>query len=99
MVFVLYRFVGYEGLEIVNPEGGTEDSEEEAKRGRWKQEVHYFLHYVCTVLQILDRQHRGVTQVDGSNICIWVAVLEYDMSVYVVVFNIHVLNNGANSAD
>jgi len=31
-------FVGYEGLEVVNPEGGTEDSEEEAKRGRWKQE-------------------------------------------------------------
>ncbi|KAF5750936.1 oxysterol-binding protein-related protein 3A [Tripterygium wilfordii] len=30
--------VGYEGLEVVNPEGGTEDAEEEAKRGRWKQE-------------------------------------------------------------
>lgn len=78
VVFVLYRFVGYEGLEVVNPEGGTEDSEEEAKRGRWKQEVHY-LHYVCTILHI---QHRGVTQVDWSNTCIWVAVLEYDMSVY-----------------
>ncbi|KAF5737174.1 putative oxysterol binding protein [Tripterygium wilfordii] len=30
--------LGYEGLEVVNPEGGTEDAEEEAKRGRWKQE-------------------------------------------------------------
>ncbi|MFQ6662506.1 hypothetical protein Gotur_030335 [Gossypium turneri] len=30
--------VGYEGLEVVNPEGGTEDAEEEARRGRWKQE-------------------------------------------------------------
>ncbi|MBA0767939.1 hypothetical protein Gotri_016785, partial [Gossypium trilobum] len=30
--------VGYEGLEVVNPEGGTEDAEEEASRGRWKQE-------------------------------------------------------------
>ncbi|CAI0427173.1 unnamed protein product [Linum tenue] len=30
--------VGYEGLEVINPEGGTEDAEEEAKRGRWKQE-------------------------------------------------------------
>jgi hypothetical protein len=49
VVFVLYRLVGYEGLEF-NSEGGTEDSEEEAKRGRWKQEVHYFLHFVCTVL-------------------------------------------------
>ncbi|KAL5549903.1 hypothetical protein UlMin_000079 [Ulmus minor] len=30
--------LGYEGLEVINPEGGTEDVEEEAKRGRWKQE-------------------------------------------------------------
>ncbi|KAJ7961408.1 Oxysterol-binding family protein [Quillaja saponaria] len=30
--------VGYEGLEVVNPEGGTEDAEQEAKMGRWKQE-------------------------------------------------------------
>ncbi|MBA0615830.1 hypothetical protein Godav_015940, partial [Gossypium davidsonii] len=31
--------MGYEGLEVVNPEGGTEDAEEEARRGRWKQEL------------------------------------------------------------
>ncbi|KAG2685856.1 hypothetical protein I3843_10G137800 [Carya illinoinensis] len=30
--------LGYEGLEVVNPDGGTEDAEEEAKRGRWKHE-------------------------------------------------------------
>ncbi|KAJ4835974.1 Oxysterol-binding protein- protein 3A [Turnera subulata] len=30
--------VGYEGLEVINPEGGTEDAEEEARRGRWKEE-------------------------------------------------------------
>lgn len=30
--------VGYEGLEVINPEGGTEDAEHEAQRGRWKQE-------------------------------------------------------------
>lgn len=30
--------LGYEGLEVINPEGGTEDGEEEASRGRWKQE-------------------------------------------------------------
>ncbi|XP_061354238.1 oxysterol-binding protein-related protein 3A-like [Gastrolobium bilobum] len=30
--------VGYEGLEVINPEGGTEDAEEEAKKGRWKEE-------------------------------------------------------------
>ncbi|KAG9454663.1 hypothetical protein H6P81_007567 [Aristolochia fimbriata] len=30
--------LGYEGLEVINPEGGTEDAEEEAQRGRWKQE-------------------------------------------------------------
>ena len=35
--------LGYEGLEVINPEGGTEDAEEEAQRGRWKQEVQYFL--------------------------------------------------------
>jgi hypothetical protein len=31
--------LGYEGLEVINPDGGTEDAEEEALRGRWKQEV------------------------------------------------------------
>ncbi|KAF4377533.1 hypothetical protein F8388_025024 [Cannabis sativa] len=30
--------MGYEGLEVINPEGGTEDVEEEATKGRWKQE-------------------------------------------------------------
>lgn len=30
--------LGYEGLEVINPEGGTEDAEAEAERGRWKQE-------------------------------------------------------------
>ena len=35
----LHSLLGYEGLEVINPEGGTDDVEEEAKRGRWKQEV------------------------------------------------------------
>jgi len=26
-------------VEVINPEGGKEDAEEEAERGRWKQEV------------------------------------------------------------
>ncbi|KAF5953755.1 hypothetical protein HYC85_006611 [Camellia sinensis] len=30
--------LGYEGLEVINPEGGTEDAEEEARKGRWRQE-------------------------------------------------------------
>ncbi|XP_030529049.1 oxysterol-binding protein-related protein 3A-like [Rhodamnia argentea] len=30
--------LGYEGLQVVNPEGGTHDAEEEATKGRWKQE-------------------------------------------------------------
>ncbi|PPR84344.1 hypothetical protein GOBAR_AA36373 [Gossypium barbadense] len=30
--------LGYEGVEVINPEGGKEDAEEEAHRGRWKQE-------------------------------------------------------------
>ncbi|XP_078428492.1 OSBP(oxysterol binding protein)-related protein 3C [Wolffia australiana] len=30
--------LGYEGLEVINPEGSTEDAEEEAQRGRWKKE-------------------------------------------------------------
>jgi hypothetical protein len=30
--------VGYEGLEVINPDGGTEDAEAEAMKGRWKQE-------------------------------------------------------------
>ncbi|XP_051134320.1 oxysterol-binding protein-related protein 3C [Andrographis paniculata] len=30
--------LGYEGVEVINPEGGKEDAVEEAQRGRWKQE-------------------------------------------------------------
>ncbi|KAI5682412.1 hypothetical protein M9H77_03640 [Catharanthus roseus] len=30
--------IGYEGLEVINPEGGSGDAEAEAQRGRWKQE-------------------------------------------------------------
>lgn len=36
---VISRLIGYENLEVVNPEGGKDDAEEEAQRGRWKQEV------------------------------------------------------------
>lgn len=41
MVLPIFFFslLGYEGLEVINPEGGTEDAEVEAQRGRWKQEV------------------------------------------------------------
>jgi hypothetical protein len=35
------RMVGYEGLEVINPDGGTEDAEAEAMKGRWKQEVRF----------------------------------------------------------
>ncbi|KAH6798156.1 Oxysterol-binding family protein [Perilla frutescens var. hirtella] len=30
--------LGYEGLEVINPEGGTDDAEVEAHKGRWRQE-------------------------------------------------------------
>lgn len=30
--------LGYEGLEVINPEGGSADAEAEAHRGRWKKE-------------------------------------------------------------
>ncbi|KAK9734803.1 hypothetical protein RND81_04G164300 [Saponaria officinalis] len=30
--------LGYENLEVINPEGGQDDAEEEAHRGRWRQE-------------------------------------------------------------
>jgi hypothetical protein len=36
-----FRLLGYEGVEVINPEGGKEDAEEEAQRGRWKQEVFF----------------------------------------------------------
>ncbi|KAG8496392.1 hypothetical protein CXB51_007603 [Gossypium anomalum] len=34
---------GYEGVEVINPEGGKEDAEEEDQKGRWKQEMLFFL--------------------------------------------------------
>ncbi|CAG7910499.1 unnamed protein product [Brassica rapa] len=30
--------LAYEGVEVINPDGGKEDAEEEAQRGRWKDE-------------------------------------------------------------
>jgi hypothetical protein len=36
---IFLRLLGYEGLEVINPDGGTDDAEAEALRGRWKQEV------------------------------------------------------------
>jgi hypothetical protein len=35
----LCSLLGYEGLEVVNPEGGQDDVAEEAIKGRFKQEV------------------------------------------------------------
>ncbi|KAG4129126.1 hypothetical protein ERO13_D09G058750v2 [Gossypium hirsutum] len=35
--------LGYEGLEVVNPEGRTEDAEEEVMKGRLKQELNFRL--------------------------------------------------------
>jgi len=32
-------------VEVINPEGGKEDAEEEAQRGRWKQEVFIYLFF------------------------------------------------------
>ncbi|GFS37858.1 OSBP(oxysterol binding protein)-related protein 3C [Actinidia rufa] len=31
--------LGYEGMEVINPDGGKDDAEEEANKGRWKQET------------------------------------------------------------
>lgn len=45
MGFTCFRLLGYEGLEVINPEGGTEDAEAEAERGRWKKEVLLLSHY------------------------------------------------------
>lgn len=44
------RFLGYEGVEVINPEGGKEDAEEEAHRGRWKPEVLILLVYFVDVI-------------------------------------------------
>ncbi|TYJ41989.1 hypothetical protein E1A91_A03G057900v1 [Gossypium mustelinum] len=39
----LGKLLGYEGVEVINPEGGKEDAEAEAQKGRWKQEVYTFV--------------------------------------------------------
>lgn len=38
-LYLTFRLLGYEGLEVINPDGDTEDAEAEAHKGRWKQEV------------------------------------------------------------
>lgn len=59
------RLLGYEGVEVINPEGGKEDAEEEAQRGRWKQEVVFFLFfYSC-----LFRFHVLLNGVIWSMVC------------------------------
>eukprot|EP01018_Ginkgo_biloba_P018978 Gb_14611 [translate_table: standard] len=32
------NLIGYEGLEVINPEGGQDDAQEEAHQGRWQKE-------------------------------------------------------------
>ena len=44
------RLLGYEGVEVINPDGGKEDAEEEAQRGRWKPEVHILPVYFVNVI-------------------------------------------------
>jgi hypothetical protein len=39
--YAVYRMVGYEGLEVINPDGGAYDAEAEFMRGQWKQEVRF----------------------------------------------------------
>ena len=39
LIILFSRLLGYEGLEVINPEGGTDDAEVEAQRGKWKGEV------------------------------------------------------------
>lgn len=48
--------LGYEGLEVINPEGGKEDAEEEAQKGRWKQEVCFYFISLCWFLDL--KEHR-----------------------------------------
>lgn len=42
---LFFRLLAYEGVEVINPDGGKEDAEEEAQRGRWKDEVYYYLYF------------------------------------------------------
>jgi hypothetical protein len=34
-----FRLLGYEGVEVINPDGGKDDVDDEVQRGRWKPEV------------------------------------------------------------
>ena len=42
---LFFRLLAYEGVEVINQDGGKEDAEEEAQRGRWKDEVYYYLYF------------------------------------------------------
>jgi hypothetical protein len=48
--------LGYEGLEVVNPEGGQDDVEEEAIKGRFKQEVRFS----PSLLEARDLYYSGI---------------------------------------
>lgn len=50
------RLLGYEGVEVINPDGGKEDAEEEAARGRWQNEVCYFLIFLLQLEGLFDRR-------------------------------------------
>ncbi|CAI9268330.1 unnamed protein product [Lactuca saligna] len=40
----LCSLLGYDDLEVINPEGGTKDVDVEAQRGRWNQELMEYSH-------------------------------------------------------
>lgn len=48
-----FRLLGYEGVEVINPDGGKDDVDDEVQRGRWKPEVLNFVSFVFNFYSLL----------------------------------------------
>lgn len=84
------RLLGYEGVEVINPEGGKEDAEEEAQRGRWKQEVVFFI-YLFVFIPIPCSIKWGHL-VDGLScaLCWWIVTMLF---FYFAVLFVYIMIN------
>jgi hypothetical protein len=75
--------LGYEGLEVINPDGGEEDAEEEAKKGRLKQEV--FLALLISQPSSSSFTIRLPVKKQGNSIDIYMCIQTYIHHVLMLI--------------
>jgi len=56
-IYIYFRLLGYEGVEVINPDGGKDDVDDEVQRGRWKPEVLNFVFILFNSFIVKDKEN------------------------------------------